>query len=75
MRVVVPYEHNPADLGKIYLAITASTLPSPDSWRHALRDTVNGRRVVWADFPSQGRTVSVWVRDRDGDRKVVQMMV
>ncbi|TKG58887.1 hypothetical protein [Prauserella endophytica] len=75
MRVTIPYDHNPADLRHIHLAITTSTQPSKDGWKPALRDTIDGRRVVWAEFPASGRTVNVWVRDSNGDRRVTQMTV
>ncbi|PXY33563.1 hypothetical protein BAY59_10805 [Prauserella coralliicola] len=73
VKISVRYEHQPADLSPIHLAITATTTrqpPSNQSWRPALRDTVDGTRVVWARFPASGRSVNVWLRDKDGVRQV-----
>lgn len=69
-KITVPYEHNPADLQAIHIAITATGHPAKDAWLPAYRDTVNGRRVIWVRVPEQNRTVSVWVRDNDGARQV-----
>lgn len=67
-KVTVAYEHNPADLATVYLAVTGrGSRPGEDSWRPALRDTIDGRRVVWARFEADG---TVWLRDRDGERQV-----
>lgn len=74
-KVQVDYNHNPADHSTIYLAVSSSAQPGKNTWKPAYRDTVNGKRVVWARFPSTGRTLSVWLRDRDGDRRVTQMQV
>ena len=46
-RVSVPYEHDPADLQTIYLAVTSGTEPQEHEWKPAYRDTRDGRRVVW----------------------------
>lgn len=74
-KVVVGYQHNPADLGAVYLAVTTKSRPAPEDWLPALRDTIDGRRVVWARFPATGRIHTVWVRDRDGDRATVSVTV
>ncbi|TDE02817.1 hypothetical protein [Jiangella asiatica] len=74
-KVVVPYEHRSEDLQTIYLAIASGSRPTPDSWKPALRDTIAGKRVVWARFPAAGRRVSVWLRDRDGERAVTSTTV
>jgi hypothetical protein len=68
-RVSIPYDHDSADLSAIYLAVTDRPAPSPDSWVPAFRDTVDGKRVVWAEFDERGgRRVNVWVRDKNGTR-------
>lgn len=68
-KVTVPYDHNPADLATVYLAVTPrGSRPSEDAWRPALRDTVGGQRVVWARFEEPPGVV--WLRDRDGERQV-----
>jgi hypothetical protein len=68
-KVLVAYEHDPADLATVYLAVTPrGSLPSEGAWRPALRDTVNGQRVVWARFETADGIV--WLRDRDGERQV-----
>lgn len=77
-KVVVPFEHNPADTQHIELGITTGA--RPDKWVPAYRDTIaagNGtkRRVVWAWFPTQGRRVAVWIKDRDGARPVETRVV
>lgn len=69
MKVTVAYEHDPADLSTIYLAVVPrGARPGPDSWRPAYRDTVGGQRVVWARF--EHNTGEVWVRDWAGERQV-----
>ncbi len=68
MKITVEYKHNPSDLATIYLAVTPrGSRPSEDSWRPALRDTVDGKRVVWARFETAEGIV--WLRDRDGERQ------
>jgi hypothetical protein len=74
-KVTVPYDHTPADLQTVYLAISTGARPPSDGWKPALRDTVNGKRVVWARFPTAGRRVQVWLRDRDGERSVTSQTV
>jgi len=41
----------------------------------ALRDTVDGKRVVWARFPQGRGRVSVWVKDSDGERPITSATV
>jgi hypothetical protein len=66
-KVVVPYEHDPRDLSLIELAVTPrGAQPSEESWVPAYRDTVDGKRLVFARFASTG---TVWIRDRNGVRK------
>lgn len=65
-RIIVAYEHDPADLRAIQLAVADE--PAESDWRAALRDTIDGQRVVWARFDRPARRV--WLRDRDGTRKV-----
>lgn len=72
-KVSVPYEHHSADLSPIYLAVTSTTVrtaPSSQAWHAAYRDTIDGKRVVWSRFPSSGRMVNVWLKDKNGERKV-----
>ncbi len=67
-RVVVAYDHDPADLGAVDLAVAGGP-PDDADWLPALRTTVDGQRVVWvrAVVPAGAR---VWLRDRDGPRQV-----
>lgn len=78
-KVIVLYEHNPADTQRLEMAVTTGVRPTPGTWVPAYRDTlpVNGqpRRVVWAWFPEQGRRVTVWIKDRDGARPVEPRVV
>ena len=70
VKVTVPFEHDSADLRPIFISTSRRT-PAADEWVPALRDTVNGRRVIWARFdfpPAPGG--EVWVRDGNGDRKL-----
>jgi hypothetical protein len=70
VRVKVPYAHDSSDLQTIYIGITDQARPT--SWKPAFRDIDRThrrpQRVVVAEFPAQGRTVKVWVRDSKGDR-------
>lgn len=71
IKLSVPYSHDPANLQTIYLAITNSKTPASDSWKPAYRDTVDGKRVVWAKFPGRGGSkVNLWIRDTAGERMV-----
>lgn len=67
--IIVTYEHDPADLHRIDLAVAESGVPGDEDWRPAMRDTIDGRRVVWARFDVP-RRYTTWVRDRDGVRAV-----
>lgn len=70
-KLIVNYPHDPANLQTIYLAVTTSRKPSADSWKPAFRDTVDGKRVVWAKFPERGGSkANLWVRDSSGERMV-----
>lgn len=70
MKVMVKYEHDSADFDLIELAVvtTRGSKEPLEGWVAAYRDTVNGERVVWARFDHTGE---VWVRDRNGARKVL----
>lgn len=71
MKVVVPYEFNPKDLQIIHLAVTVgSQQPDQNDWVPAFRDTIDGKRVVWARFPDSSTRMTVWVRDKSGSRPV-----
>ncbi|HEU4751525.1 MAG TPA: hypothetical protein VFU47_00355 [Armatimonadota bacterium] len=70
VKVMTDYDHDPADLSAVYLTLVPRGIPPAEAdWRPALRDTVNGRRVVWARFPSADGVL--WLRDRHGTRQVV----
>lgn len=66
-KVVIAYEHQPENLSFIYLAGTSGANPTDDDWVPALRDTIDGQRVVTAQLPERRR---VWLRDSDGVRSV-----
>lgn len=72
IKVSVEYEHDPADLGDIALAVlpvgTAGP-PSEDQWRPAYRDLDDRNRpVVWIKTDQEpGR---VWLRDGTGQYSV-----
>jgi hypothetical protein len=70
MKIVVPYNHDPADFDLIEIAVsqTRSEKEPLEGWIAAYRDTINGQRVVWARFDHEG---IVWVRDRNGSRRVL----
>lgn len=71
IKLAVDYPHDPANLQSIDLAVTTSRTPSSDSWRPAYRDTIAGKRVVWARFPERGGTkVNLWLRDSSGERMI-----
>jgi hypothetical protein len=71
-KVTVAYDHDGADLSPIFLAVVPrGVLPGPGSWVGALRDTVTGKRVVWARLPAGDGVV--WLRDRDGHRPVPRL--
>lgn len=74
-KVSIPYEHRSDDLALIELALSESGTPGEDAWHPALRDTVDGQRVVWARFPARGRQATVWVRDSTGARPVTSIKV
>lgn len=71
-KLIVNYQHDPADLQTIYLSVTTSRKPASDSWKPAYRDTIDGKRVVWAHFSERGgnKKVNLWLRDNSGDRLV-----
>ncbi|MEV0968524.1 hypothetical protein [Microtetraspora glauca] len=72
MKLTVSYEHDPADLSTIYLAVVPRGVrPSASSWRPALRDTVAGQRVVWIRVTDVSGVV--WLRDRDGERQAQRL--
>jgi len=68
-RVLVDYHHDPADLHPIDVAVVESGRPGDDDWIPALRDTVDGRRVVRVRASVPSRYI-VWLRDRHGVRDV-----
>lgn len=71
IKLIVNYPHDPANLSTIYLSVTTTKTPPPDSWKPAFRDTIDGKRVVWAKFPERGgKKVNLWLRDSTGQRLV-----
>jgi len=68
-KVIVKLEHDPSDLRQIWLAFSPGP-PQESDWVPALRDTIDGQRVVWAKYP-EGTTGNLWVKDRDGVRRVI----
>lgn len=70
-KVIIEYPHDPDDLGVIELAVSPTGAPADSEWHPALRDMLDGRRVVWARFADRGgQPVTVWVRDQHGPRRV-----
>lgn len=67
-KVILPYEHNPQDLTPIWLAVSVGT-PRDGDWKPALRDTIDGRRVVWVKLPDPLPQGHLWVKDRAGARR------
>lgn len=67
MKITVPYDHDPTDLGAIQMGISQYAA-EPTAWKHAYRDTVDGQRIVWARFHNAAGKVVVWIRDRNGAR-------
>lgn len=68
---MVPYDHDPADLSPIYLAIVeVRKKPLKSDWQPALRDTIDGSKVVWvrSDSSVGPKRKVVWVRDKNGER-------
>src|SRR5690606_7372062 len=75
-RVTVPYEHDPADLQTIYLAVVTSRgEPRARDWRPAYRDERHGRRVVYIRAEVPPRNVAVWLKDRNGVRRATRFTV
>lgn len=69
-RLVVKYEHDPADHAPIFLGV----LPVEAAGEHAamkpaFRDTIDGERVVWIDTELTG-----WVRAYLADPKGVKAL-
>ncbi|MCD6056587.1 MAG: hypothetical protein K0Q89_117 [Thermomicrobiales bacterium] len=62
-KVIVPWDHDAEDLSAFHMAISRRQ-PADDEWVPALRDTIGGRRVLWARFDSAPATADVWVRHR-----------
>lgn len=68
-KVTVAYEHDPSNLAPIHLA-TSRRAPADADWKPALRDTVDGRLVVWARFPEAVTPgAEIWLRDAGGARR------
>lgn len=65
-KVVVAYEHDSTDLATIEMAVSLLDPPAESEWQHALRDTIEGRRVLWIRSDDLGE---IWVRDRSGVHK------
>lgn len=72
-RLIVPYEHDPADHNTIFLsAVKEDTSASTGGHVPAFRDTIDGKRVVWIDTELTG-FVHVWLRDKRGTRSLGQI--
>ncbi|MQB00541.1 MAG: hypothetical protein GEU78_09660 [Actinobacteria bacterium] len=72
-KVIIPYAHRSDDLATIYLAIGDGKQPIT-AWLPAGRDTIGGKRVIWAKFDMVPRgVVTVWVRDGSGERPRTQI--
>lgn len=70
-KVTVPYEHRENATGRIDLAVVRrGTKPNEDDWQPALRDTIDGTRVVWVRSEPTSRGTEVWLRDSSGTRRV-----
>lgn len=69
-KIVVAYDHHERDTQIIHLAVTTRPKPAENEWKAALRDVIDGRKVVWARFGTTTGQITVWLRDRDGDRRV-----
>lgn len=72
IKVCVAYDHDPADLDTIYLAVLPNDqrlTPQEDDWQPAYRDLDHlGRSIVWIKVTDPpGR---VWLRDSASDRLV-----
>lgn len=69
MKVLVKYDHDPADFDIIELAPGTKDTQEPlEGWKAAFRDTVNGVKYVWVRL--EQAPAYMWLRDRDGARRV-----
>jgi hypothetical protein len=69
MKVLVRYDHDPADFDVIELAQSNRDTQEPlEGWVAAYRDTVDGVKYVWVRFPEP--SAYVWLRDKEGVRRV-----
>lgn len=69
MKVTINYDHDPADLTLVEIAVRKGK-PTEADWKPALRDTVDGQRVVWARFDDLPGDAQVWLRDGAETRRV-----
>jgi hypothetical protein len=69
MKVLVKYDHNPANFDTIELAPGIKDTQEPlEGWIAAFRDTVDGVKYVWVRLDEMPRYL--WLRDHDGPRRV-----
>jgi hypothetical protein len=72
MKIMVPYEHNSTNFDIIEMAVSEgrSEREPLEGWVAAYRDTVDGKKVIWARFEHSG---TVWVRDSSGSKRVLPL--
>jgi len=69
MKVMAEYNHDSTNFDTIEMAIGERDTVEPlEGWVAVYRDTVDGKKVIWARFEKIGR--HVWIRDGNGVRKV-----
>jgi hypothetical protein len=67
-KLVIPYEHDPADLTQIWMAVSQGA-PADSEWKAAYRDTINGQLVVWVKYDDEVPQGNIWIRDRAGTHR------
>jgi hypothetical protein len=68
MKIMVKYDHDPANFDIIELAASQGIVEPLEGWKAAFRDTIDGTKYVWVRFEQTPQTL--WLRDRDGSRRV-----
>lgn len=68
-RIAVPYAFGPTDTHTVWLGLSMNGRP-PTYWKPAVKDTIDGRQVVWANF-DVGEAKHAWVKDAAGVRLVL----
>ena len=66
-KLIVPFDHDPADHSAIYLAAQDIAAPATQhlDWQPAYRDTIDGQKVVWIRLERSG-FINAWLRTRNG---------